>query len=95
MDFLPNSALSIVQKPDGVDTLTVRARLAGDIEALFPEATVEKDAGTDYRFRTKLPRERVAKAMHDAVMDTNYSNFKTKVLEQDRHDAYLACWGAL
>ena len=93
--FFHDAMLSIVQKPDDKDTLTVRARIKGDIEAVFPEAKVIEGAGTDYRFRAKLPRELVAKAMFDRVMDLNASNFKASVKDRKRHDAYLAVWRAM
>ena len=95
--FLPNSMLSIVEKPGDAKagTLTVRARVAGDIEAVFPDAVVKRNGGTDYRYRAVLPRELVAKAMHDAVMNLNWSNFKGAVKDQKRHDAYMRVWQAM
>ena len=57
--FLSDTMLSVVEKPDDRKrgTLTVRARVAGDIEKVFPDAKVEADKGTDYRFRARIPRE--------------------------------------
>jgi hypothetical protein len=95
--FLSESMLSIVQKPGDAKagTLTVRARVAGDIERVFPEAKVTVGGGTDYRFRATIPREQVAQAMHDQVMNLNYSNFKSSVKDRQRHDAYLRVWQAM
>ena len=95
--FLPNSMLSIVQKPGDAEagTLTVRARIAGDIERVFPDAKVIEGGGTDYRFRATINRELVAQAMHDAVMNVNWSNFKGAVKDRKRHDAYLRAWQAM
>ena len=95
--FLPNSMLSIVEKPGdrAAGTLTVRGRIKGDIEAVFPGAVIEADTGTDYRFRAKVPREQVAKAMHEAVMNLDYSNFKGAVKDSKRHDAYMRVWDAM
>lgn len=90
--FLKDSFLSIVQKPGDSDTLTVRARIKGDIEAVFPDAQVIQGGGTDYRFRAKIPREVVAKAMHDQVMNLTASNFKASVKGKKRHDAYFGVW---
>ena len=89
--------LSVVEKPNdrGTGMLTVRGRIKGDIEAVFPSAAIEAEAGTDYRFRAKVPREQVAKAMHEAVMNLNYSNFKSAVKDSERHDAYLNVWDAM
>lgn len=93
--FFNDSMLSIVQKPDDQNTLTVRARIKGDIEAVFPDATVIEGTGTDYRFRAKVPREVVAKAMHDRVMTLTYGNFKSSVKDRKRHDAYMGVWNVM
>jgi hypothetical protein len=95
--FLSDAMLSIVQKPGDAEagTLTVRGRVKGDIERVFPDAKVVEGAGTDYRFRASIPREQVAKAMHDQVMALDYSNFKGAVKDRARHDAYLRCWSAM
>lgn len=93
--FFSDSMLSIVQKPDDEDTLTVRARIKGDIEAVFPDAEVIEGAGTDYRFRAKVPREVVAKAMFDRVMSLNASNFKASVKNRKRYDVYMEVWDAM
>lgn len=90
--FANDSFLSIVQKTDDKDKLTVRARVKGDIEAVFPDAKVVEGAGTDYRFRAKIPRAQVAKAMFDRVMALDYSNFKSSVIDPKRHDVYMQVW---
>lgn len=93
--FFSDAMLSIVRKPDDRDTLTVRARIKGDIEAVFPEATVIEGAGTDYRFRAKVPREAVATALFDRAMGLNASNFKASVADRLRHDAYMDVWDVM
>ena len=95
--FLPNSMLSIVQKLGDAKagTLTVRARIAGDIERVFPDAKVIDGGGTDYRFRATVPRDKVAQAMFDQVMALDYSNFKSTVKNRQRHEAYLKVWSAM
>lgn len=90
--FLNNSFLSIVQKPGQTDTLTVRGRIRGDIERVFPDATVVENAGTDYKFRAVVKRADVAKAMSESVMNLTASNFKGSVKDPDRHDAYYRVW---
>ena len=89
------SFISVVQKPGDTDLLTVRARIKGDIENTFPDAKVEANKGTDYKYRAKVPRDLVAKAMHDQVMALAYSNFKNTVKDKKRHDAYLEIWSAM
>jgi len=93
--FTSKSFISIVQKPGDTDLLTVRARMKGDIESLFPEAKVEVNKGTDYKFRAKVPREVVATAMHDQAMSLAYPNFKSTVKNRKRHDAYMDVWSAM
>lgn len=93
--FASKSFISVVQKPGDTDLLTVRARIKGDIENVFPDAKVEINKGTDYKYRAKVPREVVAKALHDQVMALNYSNFKNTVKEMKRHSAYMEVWSAM
>lgn len=94
--FLRDSYLSIVDKGDDSGrTLLVRARKAGDIEAVFPDAEVIEGGGTDYAFRARVDRELVAQAMADQVRAVTYPNFKGAVRNRDRHDAYMDVWGAM
>lgn len=93
--FLPGSFISVVQKPGDTDTLTVRARIKGDIESVFPEAQVEADKGTDYKYRARVSRQAVAHVLHDQVMALNWGNFKSAVKDRKRHDAYMSVWRAM
>ena len=66
----PIGFFSIVQKPsdrDG-DTLTVRARVRSDLEALRDQylpglGEIQESRHNDYRFRAVVPRPAVAAAM--------------------------------
>ena len=63
---MPDSFLSIVDKGDpSRKTLLVRARKAGDIERVFPDAKVNEGVGSDYQYRSRIDREAVALAMAD------------------------------
>ena len=93
--FLSNSFISVVQKSGDTDLLTVRARIEGDIERVFPDAKVQANKGTDYKYRSKVPREAVAKALHEQAMSVNYTNFKSTVKDRKRHDAYMGVWSAM
>ncbi|MBL0245043.1 MAG: hypothetical protein IPQ22_13960 [Rhodoferax sp.] len=93
--FTSKSFISVVQKPGDTDLLTVRARIKGDIEAVFPDAKVEVNKGTDYKYRDKVPRQEVATALHDQVMALTYSNFKNTVKEKKHHSAYMNVWSAM
>ena len=94
--FLSGSFLSIVDKGDkSGETLLVRARRKGDIESVFPNATVVEGEGTDYRYRARIDREEVALRMADEVRGIAFPNFKSTVKEHDRHDAYMDVWRAM
>jgi hypothetical protein len=94
--FLSNSFLSIVDKGDtSGQTLLVRARKAGDIEAVFPNAEVIEGIGTDYQYRARIDREYVAQVIADQVRSIQYPNFKSAVKDINRHDAYMDTWQAM
>lgn len=101
----PIGFFSIVEKPDdrGRGTLTIRARVKSDLEALgqryLPDMgeTVEYQ-GTDYRFRSVAPRTSVAKALSQLTLDVDYDNFKDEVKRvqgDERARAYGEVWRAL
>jgi len=93
--MLNDAFLSIVQKPDDKDTLTVRARVKGHIERVFPGVQATADGGTDYAYRAKVDRKLVAETMATEVMRVKYSNFKSSVIEDSLHDAYMGCWNIM
>lgn len=90
--MLNTGFLSIVDKSKVAHCLLVRARRAGEIEAVFPAAQVRKGEGTDYLFRADIPRADVATAIAREVMNITYGNFKGSVLDDARHDAYMGVW---
>lgn len=91
--FLNDAFYSIVDYTNGQGpNLVVRARFKGDINRTFPDVEEIHLPGRDYAWRAEIPRDLVAKAMHDAVMDINYKNFKDSVEEDYRHDAYADVW---
>lgn len=87
--------LSVVAHRTDERMLLVRARVAGDIERVFPGVAVGETPDADYRFRTLLPREVVAGAVAAAVGCIDYDNFKNSVADDDRHAAYSDCWYAM
>jgi hypothetical protein len=92
--FMSDSFLSVVNHKNP-KMLTVRARVAGDIENVFPKAKVAHTPKRDYYYRTTLPREQVAKAIADSVAKIDYNNFKNSVSDNGRHNALLECWTAM
>lgn len=93
--YMSDAFLSIVAHRTNPELLVVRARLKGDIERVFPGATVVESARSDYRFRTELKRADAARVLADVAADIKYENFKHSVGEPDRHDAYVQAWVAM
>jgi len=101
----PLGFFSIVLKPDdvGEGTLTIRARVKSDLEALQKHCLpglgkIKENAGTDYRYRAKAPRGQVAEALAHLVQDLDYQNFKDEVAnKQGKHRAaiYGKVWDVL
>jgi 8-oxo-dGTP pyrophosphatase MutT (NUDIX family) len=101
----PLGFFSIVQKPGDVaaGTLTVRARVRSDLEALQAAVlpglgTITESKSTDYRFRATAPRELVEAAMAKLVAQLDYSNFKNQVAKVQgtkRAHLYHGVWDVL
>lgn len=95
---------SVVQKPGDAEagTLTVRARVRGDLEALRSRylptmGPVRESKATDYRFRARAPRAAVAAAMALAIERIEYANVKARIRktqgparERVLHDVWAA-----
>lgn len=94
---LSNAFLSIVEphEPVAEDVLLVRARRAGDIQAVFPHAKVRRTPARDYLFRALIPREEVARAVAAKVTAIGYTNFKASVRSKPLHDAFARFWGIM
>jgi 8-oxo-dGTP pyrophosphatase MutT (NUDIX family) len=98
----PFGFFSVVRKP-GQSHLTVRARVASDLEALrtryLPELSpTVAHAGTDYAYRATCTAEAWAAALGKMAMDIDYSNFKSEVARRQGHGrahVYGRVWDAL
>ena len=101
----PVGFFSIVEKPGdaATATLTVRARVRSDLDALrtmyLPELSPSKETrAADYRFRASAPREAVAAAMSKLAKAIDYSNFKDAVAKRQgkaRAELYHGVWDVL
>lgn len=101
----PTGFYSIVEKPTdrGKGTLTVRARVRGDLIALrrayCPSlGRIRESEDTDYRYRATAKRADVARAMAAMIDGLSYSNFKSEVAIQqglDRAHLYHDVWDVL
>jgi hypothetical protein len=93
--------VSVVSKP-GEEDLCVRARRAGDIEAMrvfCPELSpASATEATDYPVRAWVPREALARAVGRVAMSIDYGNFKARVASRQgkaRAAIYGDVWAAL
>jgi hypothetical protein len=86
---------SIVAKDCRPDELLVRARRAGDIEKVFPDAKVTRTTKSDYLYRAVLPRDVVKQAMAAMIDQIDYPNFKDSVEDKSLHAAYTSVWHAM
>lgn len=101
----PIGFFSIVQKPTDKsrNTLTVRARVRSDLEALrdtyLPSlGDIKENPANDYRFRAVAPRADVAAAAASLIADLDYSNFKNEVAKRQgvkREQMYHDVWHVL
>jgi hypothetical protein len=90
-----NSYLSLVAKDCGPYELLVRARRAGDIEKVFPDAKVIRNTKSDYLYRAVLPRDVVKQALAAMIDKIDYPNFKDSVEDSSLHAAYAGVWHAM
>lgn len=101
----PAGFYSIVEKQTdrGKGTLTVRARVRGDLVALkrahCPSlGRIRESDDTDYRYRATAKRAHVAQAVAQMVEGLGYSNFKSHVAMQqgvNRAHLYHDVWDVL
>lgn len=93
--FQNDSFLSLVAHRGNPGMLLVRARRAGDIEAVFPGAKTWVDKSADYPHRAEVPTDEVAAVVADRVRRISYDNFKNSVRERRCHDAYMDVWSVM
>ncbi|MDZ5455278.1 NUDIX domain-containing protein [Azohydromonas lata] len=101
----PLGFFSIVCKngDEAAGTLTVRARVRSDLEALRETALptlgpIMGGQGTDYAWRASAPREQVQAALARLASDIDYANFKSEVAARQgrrRSDLYQDVWSVL
>ncbi|HOJ59080.1 MAG TPA: hypothetical protein PK878_02230 [bacterium] len=95
--FTSNAFVSIVKDRNNPERRLVRARCAGDIEALFPDADVFQDPGADYRFRAFLPASEVSQRLSEYVQAMEYTNFKHSIPREKEkyHEACTWVWSLM
>ncbi|NPU85545.1 MAG: hypothetical protein HPY65_13795 [Syntrophaceae bacterium] len=93
--FTKRGFLSVVQDHDDPDTLVVRSRFPGHIQALFPTANVATTPDHDYRYRAFLSKAVVARVIRREVEAIDYGNFKNSITDEAYHLACLEVWFTL
>ncbi len=99
--FLNDAFFSIVEDRTDPAKLLVRARFRGDIERVFPDATVAETAEADYRFRAPMSRMSVAVKIAELATAIDYTDFKNSVGKPgddwtlDRIAAYGRIWDTM
>jgi hypothetical protein len=93
--MLSDCFYSIVAKDCAPNELLVRARRAGDIEKVFPDAKVTRNTKSDYLYRAVLPRDVVKEALAAMIDRIDYPNFKDSVEDSSLHAAYAGVWHAM
>jgi hypothetical protein len=80
---------SVVQKheDEASGTLTVRARVRGDLEELQEKylpslGPIQENVESDYSYRATAPRAEDSSAMARMIADVSYSNFKHEVAKR-------------
>jgi hypothetical protein len=92
---------SVVQKPGETD-LTVRARVAADLDRLRERympalSPTTESSWSDYRFRARISHADYAAGLAKLGADIDYDNFKNAVARTDKHRAkvYGKVWTVL
>ena len=101
----PFGFFSIVRKPGdtAAGTLTVRARVRADLEALRAHCLpglgeIVAHAGTDYPYRARAPRGEVGLGLANVAAGIDYANFKDEVARcqgSARAEVYSGVWSVL
>ena len=88
---------SAVQHRDDPDRLLVRARCEADIRArgdlVAGEPVLLHDA--DYAWRVEVSRAEWAAALRVLAAEITYPNFKSAVVDDAHHQAYMRVWGVM
>lgn len=95
--FLNNAMLSAVAHRDRPGHLMIRARLKGDLEAVFPGVKVTRTPNADYVYRCVVTRKAFGVAMVAAMDAITYPNFKGSIKPGDRarSSAYHGVWDVM
>lgn len=93
--FTTKGFISIVQDRDIPDGFMVRARQCQHLTDLFPEADVYTEAGSDYKWRARIPKREAVEVIAQTLAAVEYDNFKNSIPDHDYHDACSDVWSVM
>ncbi len=93
--FTTKSFISIVQDRDVPDGFMVRARKRQHLIDLFPDADVYTEAGSDYKWRARIPKSEAVEVITQALAAVEYDNFKNAIPDHEYHDACSEVWSVM
>jgi len=92
--FLQDSFVTISQDANQRGRFMIRARVAGDIETLFPKAQVIRMDDADFLFRA-FPKQQVIEVLSSAIGNIEYTSFKGGVKDKCRAWSYAQVWAIM
>ena len=85
------SAVLDTRDPTG-ESLVIRARMIEHLMNQFPNEKIIENAGTDYKYRIFITKQKLADLMTRRIMDIDYTNFKNSVGDDRLHNMYADIW---
>ncbi len=92
--YFNNGHWAICKKQCKPGELLIRARRKEDILQFFPDADIKYNTGTDYEYRAGIPVEKIAKFMHDYILQISYPSFKKSAKSHEYHSLLNQVWAA-
>lgn len=100
--FTKDGFISVVQHNSIEDAMLVRARVEGDLAAMFPSLAdnIETDDRADYKYRLVVDRDMLKDYLDDAVDDLDYESHAKEAMtnggrDSHRYEALLDVWQAM
>jgi len=94
--YTKDAFVSVVEDRHDPETLIVRSRVSGDIEAVWPDAEViHTPVMADYAYRTRLNQQEVTAGIAKQVLKIDYANFKDSITDKRRSPFYMRVWHAM
>ncbi|MEW6234566.1 MAG: hypothetical protein AB1656_04205 [Candidatus Omnitrophota bacterium] len=95
--FTSRAFISIVYCRENPDMRLVRAREAGAIKELFPDAEIVKDEQGDYRYYAVIPAIHVASTLSKYIFEMKYESLKSTIPKKKKryHDACMSVWAVM